>query len=375
MARAWTFQDTRAKRKHGNKAPWSVGWIDPDGIRHSKKIGSKSMADKFARKREGELAAGTYEKESRISWADFRQQYQEHCQARKRPSTVEVDRTAFDHFERVIRPGRLSAVTTATIERYVDIRSQERVRGGLTVSPGTINRELRSLRAALRKALKWDLIGKAPVFEMLKETRPRPQMMPDEDFAALYRNCGAARRPRDLSIPAAEWWQALLIFARYTGWRRGEILALKWDDVDLEPDENGEYWATTQAPDNKGGRTERVPLLPIVVQHLRPIRTFGPMVFPWKHSERLLYPELERIAEAAGVKFPSNGRREDKFHALRKTFGTKAALAGIDRKALTALMRHKDYSTTERYYLDAEALMAQAVGQIEVSRPIREAVG
>ncbi len=60
---------------------------------------------------------------------------------------------------------------------------------------------------------------------------------------------------------------------------------------------------------------------------------------------------------------------------MRKTFGTRAALAGVNQKALTALMRHKDYSTTERYYLDAEALMAQAMGQIEVSEPIREAVG
>jgi hypothetical protein len=38
-------------------------------------------------------------------------------------------------------------------------------------------------------------------------------------------------------------------------------------------------------------------------------------------------------------------------------------------------MRHKNYSTTERYYLDAEALMSQAVEKIEVAAPIREAVG
>ena len=234
---------------------------------------------------------------------------------------------------------------------------------------------MRSLRGAFRKAVKWELITRAPIFEMLKEDRPRPQIMADEDFAALYRNCGEAKHPKGLSIPTKEWWQALLIFCRYTGWRIGEVLSLRWDDVDLEADANGEYWATTRADANKGDRTERTPLLPIVVQHLRAIRTFSPLVFPWQHSERALYPDLERIADAAGVKFPSNGRREDKFHCLRKTFGTKAAMAGVDRKALMGLMRHKDYSTTERYYLDAEALMGQEVGKIEVAPVIREAVG
>jgi integrase len=75
------------------------------------------------------------------------------------------------------------------------------------------------------------------------------------------------------------------------------------------------------------------------------------------------------------VTFPASGRRKDKFHCLRKTFGTRAAMAGVDQKALMALMRHKSYSTTERYYLDAEALMAQAVEKIEVAPAIREVAG
>ena len=47
----------RPKKKHGAKAPWSVGWIDPDRVRHSKRIGSKALAERFARKIEGQLAA------------------------------------------------------------------------------------------------------------------------------------------------------------------------------------------------------------------------------------------------------------------------------------------------------------------------------
>jgi integrase len=98
-----------------------------------------------------------------------------------------------------------------------------------------------------------------------------------------------------------------------------------------------------------------------------------PRVFPWDATPRQLYPQLDRIATAAGVTFPSSGRRADKFHALRKTFGTRAAMTGMDPKALASLMRHKDYSVTEKYYLDAEALMANAMGKIEVPAGLQKA--
>ena len=137
---AWLYQSSRDKRKLGSKAPWSVGWLDPETRKQqSKKIGAKSRAERYARKIEGELAAGTYEKPARITWAEFRKRYEEHRRARNRASTLEGDGYAFDHFERLIRPGRLASIKTATIERYVDLRSQERVKSGQTVSPATIN--------------------------------------------------------------------------------------------------------------------------------------------------------------------------------------------------------------------------------------------
>jgi hypothetical protein len=75
--RAWTFQDQRQKKKLGEKkCPWSVGWIDPDGTRRSERIGSKSMAGKFARKLEGQLAAGTYRAENRRLWSEFWAEYE-----------------------------------------------------------------------------------------------------------------------------------------------------------------------------------------------------------------------------------------------------------------------------------------------------------
>ncbi len=74
--RAWLFQDHRQKQKLGDKAPWSVGWIDPDGKRCSKRIGSKSLAEKFRRKIEGELAAGLFRPTVTKTWEEFRTEYE-----------------------------------------------------------------------------------------------------------------------------------------------------------------------------------------------------------------------------------------------------------------------------------------------------------
>ena len=60
--KAWLFQDHRQKEKLGDDCPWSVGYYGPDGKKKGKRIGSKSAAEKFQRRIEGQLAAGVYEK-------------------------------------------------------------------------------------------------------------------------------------------------------------------------------------------------------------------------------------------------------------------------------------------------------------------------
>ena len=63
--KAWLFQDYRQKKQNGAKAPWSVGWYDPDEKRKSKRIGPRSTAVRFARRIEGQIAADVYEPASR----------------------------------------------------------------------------------------------------------------------------------------------------------------------------------------------------------------------------------------------------------------------------------------------------------------------
>jgi integrase len=345
---AWLFRDHRESRKLGDKCPWSVGWIDPEGKKKSKKLGSKSMAEKYARKVEGQLAAGTYQNTSRKAWADFRKEFEDRGMPGCTVGTRNLTRYTFDHFERLVNPVRVDAITTRTFAEYVALRSRE-TNGKRPVSPATVNRELRNLRTIVRKAHKWGYLPRLPEISFLKEPGKLPTFVTPEHFGKLYAHCDAASWPDDGHYTAADWWRALLVMAYMTGWRIGSLLALRRGDVDLDAG-----WALSRAADNKGRRDQKVPLHPIVVEHLRKLASFVPLVFMWEHPRRGLFDQLHAIQEAAGV-HPEGGKAWYGFHDLRRAFATMNA-DKLTPDALQTLMQHRDYQTTQRYISMARQL-------------------
>jgi integrase len=352
LMKAWTFQLAEQKRTLDDKAPWYVGYYDPEGKRRKRRIGCKSRAEKYARRIEGELAAGTYQTNSRKVWADFRAEYLDDASGKGKAETL----FALRHFERIAKPVKVTAIKTKTIADYVKKRRTEpsKRRKGMLVSPATINKELRHLKAVLRKANDWGFLPVIPKFTMVKEPKHLPRYVSAEHFAAIYRACDSATRPRELPIEPADWWRALLVFCYMTGWRIGEPLALRRDDMDLD-----EATAITRAEDNKGGRDDVVPLHPVVVEHLRRIACFEPVVFPWYHHRRTLDVEFHNIQKAAGIHLacradgmPGHEHTDPchryGFHDLRRAFATVNAET-MTADALQALMRHKSYTTTQKY--------------------------
>ena len=171
---AWLFQDHRQRQKLGEKAPWSVGWIDPDGKRRSKTIGSHSAAEKFQRKVEGQLAAGTYQSAPPKQWLQFRKEYEQKIADGMKLQTRECTLQAIDHFQRIIKPAKVQAIRTATVDEFIRKRRTERGRKkDSTVSPATINKELRHIKSVLRVAAGDDRhlprSGRAATYRSTKE--------------------------------------------------------------------------------------------------------------------------------------------------------------------------------------------------------------
>jgi integrase len=352
--KAWLFQDHRQKQKLGDKSPWSVGWIDPDGKRRSKRVGSHSMAEKFCRKVEGQLAAGTYQSTSRKTWAEFRAEYEAKILPRQARKTQEVTVSALRHFERIVAPGKMSSIKTETIDGYVATRQTEKgKKPKSTVSPATVNRELRHLKSAFRIAHDWGYMVTLPKIRKMREESRIGAIMTVEHFKTIYEACDAvAVLPEGIATPPGAWWQALLVFGLTTGWRIDEILSLRRDDVDLKTGA-----ILTRAVSNKGRRDELDYLTPEALDHVRGVVGFEPLLFWWPHDRGALWDEFQRIQNAAGIALvcPDAARHQCTascsfygFHALRRGYATM----NVERMSAPELqrkMRHKSFSTTLRY--------------------------
>jgi integrase len=161
-----------------------------------------------------------------------------------------------------------------------------------------------------------------------------------------------------------------------TGWRIGDLLGTRRDDLDLEA---GTAITRAEVEGNKGKRDEKVKLHPVALEHLRRIvKPFGasPRVFPWSHNIRTLYTQFARVQEAAGIKLPCSKEHKHTrfcyvygFHDLRRAFATMNA-DKLTPDALQALMRHKTYTTIQKY-INMARQMDEAVASLHVPEVLR----
>jgi integrase len=113
---------------------------------------------------------------------------------------------------------RLKALTPAHVQGFY----RWRLDSGL--SPATVQKIHVVLHKALSQAVKWSLVPRN-VTEAVSAPRPSPKEMHPLSAEEVRRLLGAATGDR---------LEALWVLAVHTGMRQGELLALKWTDIDLE---------------------------------------------------------------------------------------------------------------------------------------------
>jgi integrase len=122
-----------------------------------------------------------------------------------------------------------------------------------------------------------------------------------------------------------------------TGWRKGEVLSLRWDAIDL--DSGDVLLAAT-----KTGTSHRS-LNSLARDLLGRIPSRGPYVFPSPENPREPRQEVKRVwlrvRAEAGISKP--------LHALRHSFATVALNEGVPLEMVGALLGHKNPATTLRY--------------------------
>jgi integrase len=292
--KAWLFQRTKGK---GN--PWGVQWRDLDGKLRQKQIGKKTYAERFRRQMEDELASALTGYVER-HWKDFRKEYEEKKLAGLSKNTQVIYGRALHHFENECQPNVVGRISSRTIDEYIAARRKmPGALPGSTTSVVTINIELRTLKRVLNVAKRWNYLKEVPAIEFLREPKSLPTFISAEEFTCIYHACDVATLPNKIPMAyqPSDWWRAFLLFQFMTGMRVGEPLKLLREDVDLETGQ-----AITRSTDNKAKTEARIPLHPVLIDHLKLIPGFTPFLFPWPQSRRTLWDEFRRIQKQAGIR-------------------------------------------------------------------------
>jgi integrase len=162
---------------------------------------------------------------------------------------------------------------------------------------------------------------------------------------------------------------AMFLAAAFTGLRRGELLALRWRDVDFTGSaiRVRASYAAGELTTPKSGKVRSVPMAPDVAEALARLGQRNDwtgeddLVFVGVGGDYLDGSALRRRYAAA---LDRAGLRRLRFHDLRHTFGTRM-IAKADIRRVQEWMGHADIQTTMRYlhYVprdDDAALVAEA---------------
>ena len=153
---------------------------------------------------------------------------------------------------------------------------------------------------------------------------------------------------------ASEQDGAMFLTAAFTGLRRGELIALRWRDVDFERAAvrvSGSY-ANGKLTTPKSGHGRVVPMVPEVAAALSRLSQRGwsdgddELVFPGSLGSYLDGSALRRRFVAACTRA---GLRPIRFHDLRHTFGTLAVRVAESIVELQNWLGHAEVRTTMRY--------------------------
>lgn len=300
-------------------------------VQESTRTADRKAAEEWADRRRAELwRQDQFGERPSYRWEDAVLRWLNET-AHKRDHAADRQRLAVLHPD---LEGR--ALTDVTHERLSKLLT--RLSGLKT--PGARNRYRATVRAILRRAEReWDWIDRAPVIRMEPEPKSAGRWLTEVEATRLI-----AAAPAHL--------QPVIRFALATGLRKGNILGLRWQNVDLV---RRQLWV--HPDDAKAGKAIGIPLNALAMSVLRDCQGHHPdAVFavdgrPYKWIDHRTWLRVTADAGLSGVR----------FHDLRHTWASWLAQAGVDPQHLKTLGGWSTLAMVERYsHLNVDHLRAAA---------------
>ena len=196
-------------------------------------------------------------------------------------------------------------------------------------APATVVRYLAALSHVLSRAVEWGWIRDNPAKAVTRPREPRGRVryLTDEEREALLAACAAS----DLAM-----LHPMVVLALATGARRGELLSLRWPDVDLE--RGRVVFHHTKNGDRRSAPLTGVPRAVLAewgkVRQLDDDRVFPRASFPHRIWDRAL--------REAGI-------TDFRFHDLRHSAASYLAMNGASLLEIAEVLGHKTLTMVRRY--------------------------
>ena len=340
--------------------------------------GTKREAQVECARRVAELAVGAYVEPKATTLASFFERWLEHVR-------TQVSRRTFERYSELARKNitpllgntPLSKLQPVSISRaYAKALSVGRRDGRGGLSPRTVHHMHRILRQALQQALRWQILPRNPA-DMVKPPRverTKSSTLSAEQAAQLLSALAHSRI----------YWPTMIALA--TGMRRGEILALRWENVDLDRgsvqvvETIEETKAGLRFKPPKGGKTRAITLPAFAVAELRCLKR--------EQAEQLLRLGVRQTAAtlvcgradgeihaplAVTYEFARFIRQlkdlpQVRFHDLRHSHATQLLASGVHPKIAQERLGHSSISVTLDLYSHAVgSLQDEAASRVDAA--------
>jgi integrase len=209
------------------------------------------------------------------------------------------------------------------------------------VKADTVRRELAILHHCLRLACdEWGIpMHSDPIAQIRLPSPgwPRDRRVSTEELQRLLGACGNGR---------SKWLRTIVRLAIETGMRRGELLAMRWTDVDLSA-------RVVSLTKTKNGHPRTVPLSSVAIRLLTDTPRIDDRVFPiTPNAVRLAWERLRRRAGVAGLR----------FHDLRHEAVSRFFEIGLSMPEVAAISGHRDARMLMRYAHPRPEAIAEKLG-------------
>jgi len=318
-------RSTRGLYKRGEK--WWMTYRDAMGTQRfescktaNKKVAEDKLTDRRKEAMEGLAPAPPIQP---LFLGDLQERYLSFASYQRGVRTKKIH---FAHFRRVWGNPMIHTLTVEALDHYRALRLSEQM------GPATVNREIATLKHALTKAVEWKLLRKTAREELAasknyQEPEGRLRYLSgDAEAERLLNSCSEALRP-------------IVLCALHTGMRKGELLGLTWDAVDLT---NG----CIRLKLTKSGKARAVPLNETLWTLLSGLRTR--LDVPWVFHDAAGTPRRDtQYLFSAACK--GAGLTDFHFHDLRHTFASWLMMRGVPLATVSKLLGHASPTMTLRY--------------------------